>query len=555
MNELKERNCKVLPDNISKFRHLITQVKEMSEPDKIMHFLLALDYDRFHSHSASDGARDRPRYRSYDHKRSKRNDDGQVPMEIDNQLEQKQMARLHEDGEDVNTIVMDRVTMNVAGIQEQADELQGAIERMRKEVEKTFPAVSETTEQADLCGLQSVVEPELHAMHSEDEETGACGSPPEQETGLHTTQSADDVAQRFDGTLTPPTDVKHVEAPVSMDGYFFPTMKFVEWKLSESHDVILGKPWFEEFNPQENWQTEEVIIPKRMKLMDVDGPTFTQQLEAGKYEQVLRVKLQIEHELDGIPGLIRKLSLKKGAQPSTRVPFRMSKMEQDAFEEFVRDKFQKGWIEVSNSTWISNIFAIAMKDPVTGKMPKRAEWLRSGNQQIQLRWVFDYQYLNSVTVIPKIPLPLIEELFDKMVGCVVYTLINLTQGYHQKRVIKSSRPYTAFRTHKETYQWCVTAMGVAGMLGTGSRLMHALYDTFEFVVVYLDDTCVFSKRMEEHVDHIRAVCEVLRREQLYAHLAKCAFDQSEVAFLGHMVSKEGVSVGPRKTEAIAKYPT
>ncbi|OWZ17151.1 Retroelement pol Polyprotein [Phytophthora megakarya] len=105
----------------------------------------------------------------------------------------------------------------------------------------------------------------------------------------------------------------------------------------------------------------------------------------------------------------------------------MSKMEQDAFEEFVKDKLQKGWIEVSNSPWILNIFAIPKKDPVTGKMPKRAEWLRSGNQQIPLRWVFDYRYLNSVTVIAKIPLPLIEELFDKMVGCVVYTLIDLAQ--------------------------------------------------------------------------------------------------------------------------------
>ncbi|POM76650.1 Retroelement pol Polyprotein [Phytophthora palmivora] len=107
-------------------------------------------------------------------------------------------------------------------------------------------------------------------------------------------------------------------------------------------------------------------------------------------------------------------------------------------------------------------------------MPKRAEWLRSENQQIPLRWVFDYCYLNC---------------------CVIYTLIDLAQGYHQTRVVKSTRPYTAFRTHKETYQWCVTPTGVAGMPGTCSRLMHALFDKFEFIVVYLDDICVFSKIM------------------------------------------------------------
>ncbi|GMF40454.1 unnamed protein product [Phytophthora fragariaefolia] len=122
-------------------------------------------------------------------------------------------------------------------------------------------------------------------------------------------------------------------------------------------------------------------------------------------------------------------------------------------------------------------------------------------------------------------------------------------------VVKSSRPYTAFRTHKETYQWCVAPMGVAGMPGTWSRLMHKLFDKFEFVVVYLDDICICSKSMEEHVEHLRAVCLVLRREKLFAHLAKCSFGRSQVAFLGHVVSQAGVSVDPRKTEAIAKYPT
>ncbi|GMF39304.1 unnamed protein product [Phytophthora fragariaefolia] len=318
-----------------------------------------------------------------------------------------------------------------------------------------------------------------------------------------------------------------------------------------------------------------------MQFVDIDGPSFSHNLKEGEYEQVFRVKVQLFPEVDGIPEPIFKVvgekfedvfpeqlpdglppmrevnfevTLKKGAKPSSRAPFRLSKMEQDTFEEFVKDKLKKGWIEVSNSPWVSNIFAIPKKDPATGQIPNRAECLRSGNTTIPLRWVFDYRYLNSMTAIAKIPLPLIEELFDKMVGCIVYTLIDLAQGYHQMIVVKSSRPYTAFRTHKETYQLCVAPMGVAGMPGTWPRLMHKLFDKFKFVVVYLDDICIFSKNMEEHVEHLRAVCLVLRREKLFAHLAKCPFGQSQVAFLGHVVSQAGVSVDPRKTEAITKYP-
>lgn len=166
---------------------------------------------------------------------------------------------------------------------------------------------------------------------------------------------------------------------------------------------------------------------------------------------------------------------------------------------------KKGWIEVSNSPWISNIFGIPKKDPVTGKFPKRAEWLRSGNSKIPIRWVVDYRYVTSMPVIAKIPQPHIEDLFDRMVHCVVFLLIDLAQGYHQMVVHESSRPYTAFRTHKETYQWCVAPMGLAGMSGVWSRLMRVLFDKYDFVVVYLDDIGIFSRSMEEHVKHMRIV--------------------------------------------------
>ncbi|GMF40453.1 unnamed protein product [Phytophthora fragariaefolia] len=141
---------------------------------------------------------------------------------------------------------------------------------------------------------------------------------------------------------------------------------------------------------------------------------FLNDADRGEYEQVFRVKVQLVPEVDGIPEPIFKVvgeefkdvfpeqlpdglppmrevnfevTLKKGAKPSSRAPFRLSKMEQDAFEEFVKAKLKKGWIEVSNSPWVSNIFAIPKKDPATGQIPKRAEWLRSGNTKIPLRWV------------------------------------------------------------------------------------------------------------------------------------------------------------------------
>ncbi|KAF1316466.1 putative retroelement, partial [Globisporangium splendens] len=123
------------------------------------------------------------------------------------------------------------------------------------------------------------------------------------------------------------------------------------------------------------------------------------------------------------------------------------------------------------------------------------------------------------------------------------------------RVHPNSAKYTAFRTQDETCQWCVAPMGLAGMPGVWSRLMCVLFGKFPFVVVCLDDICVFSATLEEHLRYMEMVFKVLREEKLYAHRAKCKFAVQEASFLGHTVSKDGLAVGKLKTTAIENWPT
>ena len=71
--------------------------------------------------------------------------------------------------------------------------------------------------------------------------------------------------------------------------------------------------------------------------------------------------------------------------------------------------------------------------------------------------------------------------------------------------------------------------------------------------MFIDDILVYSKDRENHDAHLRVVLETLRKEKLYTQLSKCEFWLNEVSFLGHIVSKEGIRVDPKKIEVVVEW--
>ena len=107
------------------------------------------------------------------------------------------------------------------------------------------------------------------------------------------------------------------------------------------------------------------------------------------------------------------------------------------------------------------------------------------------------------------------------------------------------------------FEFKVLPFGLTNAPATFMALMHQVLQPYldRSVVVFLDDILVYSKTLEEHVQHVRQVLQQLRQHRLYAKLSKCAFGLHEVDFLGHVVSKDGVKVDPKKTKAIEEWPT
>ncbi|WVZ94649.1 hypothetical protein U9M48_040516 [Paspalum notatum var. saurae] len=72
----------------------------------------------------------------------------------------------------------------------------------------------------------------------------------------------------------------------------------------------------------------------------------------------------------------------------------------------------------------------------------------------------------------------------------------------------------------------------------------------KFVVVYFDDTLIYSKSLHEHMDHLRAIFNALRAARLFGNIEKCTFCTDRVFFLGYVVTPKGIEVDEAKVQAI-----
>jgi hypothetical protein len=86
-------------------------------------------------------------------------------------------------------------------------------------------------------------------------------------------------------------------------------------------------------------------------------------------------------------------------------------------------------------------------------------------------------------------------------------------------------------------------------------LMNKIFMEYldKFVVVFIDDILVYSRSEEEHEEHLRLAFQKLREHRLYDKLSKCEFWMKQVAFLGHVISKGGISVDPSKDQDVLSW--
>ena len=207
-------------------------------------------------------------------------------------------------------------------------------------------------------------------------------------------------------------------------------------------------------------------------------------------------------------------------------------------ERQLQDMLNQGIIEESSSPWMAPAVFV----------PKK-----SGD----LRLCIDYRELNKKTSKDAYPLPLPDEVQDRLAGSTIFTKLDLHSGYWQLPVNPEDCKKTAFcpGPGMGLFQFLRMPFGLTGAPSSFQRLMDQVLRGLPFVSTYVDDILIHSHDVETHRCHLEEVFQRLTEAGLTLRGRKCEIGMPKVSYLGHVFSAAGMSPDPQKTQAVTDWPT
>lgn len=166
----------------------------------------------------------------------------------------------------------------------------------------------------------------------------------------------------------------------------------------------------------------------------------------------------------------------------------------------------------------------------------------------------DYRALHAITIPDRFPLPYLTDFTSNLRGKTIFSNIDLQKAFHQVPIHPDDIAKTAITTPFGLYEFSFMTFGLCNAAQTFQRLIHEVLRDPDFVFPYIDDLCIASSSMEEHRQHLRTIFQRLRENHLAINLAKCEFGKSQLSFLGHLLTKDGIQPLPEKVDVIRAFP-
>ena len=364
-----------------------------------------------------------------------------------------------------------------------------------------------------------------------------------------------------------------------------------------SHQAVLGIPWLKQHNPDVDWINEEIRftrcrcrhtvdeLPREVctaqaqsqgsddeerdqeilvsSTTELRNPDVLKESTAVKNlwpnrtacqrslhgaslttsipEELSQFRRLFEEELDSPLPEHQPWDHSIPLLPDTTPPFgpiySLTEKETQELREYLDVNLRKGFIRPSTSSAGAPILFVPKKN---GK----------------LRLVVDYRRLNAITNKNRYPLPLINEIPDKLRAAKWYTKLDLRGAYNLIRMKEGEEWKTAFRTRFGLFEYLVMPFGLTNAPASFQALINDLLREYldVFCTAYLDDILIYSENLEDHKRHVAKVLERLARANLAIEPEKSEFYKNTVEYLGFVISEKGVEMEDSKVAAIKSWP-
>ncbi|GFY44510.1 retrovirus-related Pol polyprotein from transposon 297 [Trichonephila inaurata madagascariensis] len=225
-------------------------------------------------------------------------------------------------------------------------------------------------------------------------------------------------------------------------------------------------------------------------------------------------------------------------KPIYHSPRQLTFTERDIVDKQIDEWTQNGIIEPCSSDYASQVLVVRKKD---------------GSPRVCI----DFRKLNRVLVKDHYPLPLIEDILDKLQNTRVFSTIDLRNGFFHVPVNKQSRPYTSFVTQNGQFQFLKMPFGLSICPSTFQRFINTVFRDLivqKIVLPYMDDIVILAKNESEAIDRLKKVLKVSSDYGLEINFGKCQFLHRKIEFLGHIIEINKLFPSPSKTKSVVHYP-
>jgi len=198
-------------------------------------------------------------------------------------------------------------------------------------------------------------------------------------------------------------------------------------------------------------------------------------------------------------------------------------------------------IQSSQSAWNFPILIVPKKLDASGKR----KW----------RISVGFRELNDINVGDSFQLHNIQDILDKLGRDRYFSSVDCASGYYQVPLAEEDRSKTAFSTATGHYEYLSMPFRLKSAPSTFQRLMNRVFlgMTGSRFVVYLHDVLVFGETLQEHNERLREIFGKLRQFNLKIEPNKSEFLKTEINYLGHVVTSEGVKPDPEKVKQLRNF--